>query len=324
MTPRVGVFLSTRLAGLGGDDDPAPFLAQAELAEATSFDSVWVGDSLAARPRLEPLTLLAALAARTRRVTLGTAVLLPALRHPLTAAHAIATIDRLSEGRLVVGVGSGFAYPGTERELGLVGVPMKERVGRVVESVAIWRKLWGSPAPVSHQGRYWSFQDVALTPRPERPGGPPIWMGGNAPAAVRRAAEIADGFFPTSATPDSFGAAWNEAAGAAGRAGRKRDALTSAVLLTVNVDHDGERARRSLRDYMESYYGASLDLLSTFIGCHAGTPAECAEWIGRYARAGARHVVLRFASPYQLEQMERAAAEVLPGLGAAKPKGEDR
>jgi hypothetical protein len=141
-------------------------------------------------------------------------------------------------------------------------------------------------------------------------------MGGNAPAAVRRAAEIADGFFPTSPSPEVFAESWSAAREAAAKAGRGADALTPAVVLTVNVDPDGERARRSLREYMESYYGAPLDLLSTFIGCHAGDADECAGWIGRYVAAGARHVVLRFAAASQLEQLERAAADLLPKLGA--------
>lgn len=309
---RVGLFLSTRVTG--SNDDPMPFLAQAALAESAGFDSVWVGDSLVARPRLEPLTLLAALAMRTQRMTLGTAVLLPALRHPLTTAHGLATIDRLSGGRLVVGVGAGFAYPETERELGLIGVPMHERVGRSVESVAIWRALWNANGAAAHAGRYWSFDDVRISPRPARPGGPPIWLGGNAPRAIRRAGEISDGFFPTSATPETFADAWSEARAAAVTAGRPAGALQSAVLLTVCVDPDPSAAAASLRRYMEDYYGAPLELLETIIGCRGGTPDDIVEWIERYVNAGAEHIVLRCASDEQLGQLERIATTVLPAL----------
>src|SRR3990172_711669 len=107
MTPRIhiGVLLPTREAVMSGRPEAAPLLQIAEGAEAAGYVSVWVGDSPRARPRFEPLTLLAAAAARTRRVTLGTAVLLPALRHPLLLAHAVASVDRIAEGRLVLGVG---------------------------------------------------------------------------------------------------------------------------------------------------------------------------------------------------------------------------
>src|SRR5512134_1878754 len=117
MSPvKVGVLLPTREAVMSGRFETAPLLDMAERVEAMGYDSVWVGDSLLARPRFEPLTLLAAVAARTRRVGLGTAVLLPALRHPLLLAHAAATVDRLAEGRLVLGVGIAADTPATRKE----------------------------------------------------------------------------------------------------------------------------------------------------------------------------------------------------------------
>src|SRR5471032_3489581 len=103
--PRLGYLLPTRECIMEGVHETAPLLALAEKAEALGFDSVWVGDSLLARPRHDPLTLLAAVAARTRKVEMGTAVLLPALRNPVVLAHQVATLDRLCEGRLILGVG---------------------------------------------------------------------------------------------------------------------------------------------------------------------------------------------------------------------------
>lgn len=167
--PQFGVYLSTRLAVTAGADLEL-LLKTAEMAEAAGFDSIWVGDSLLARPRPEPLTLLAAIATRTRRVTLGTAVLLSALRHPLTLAHAVATVDQIAGGRLVLGVGAGFNYPATARELDAVGVAFKERVGRTLEAIAIMRKLWNGGA-VSFHGKYFRLDQVELQPRPLQPGG---------------------------------------------------------------------------------------------------------------------------------------------------------
>src|SRR5713226_8659755 len=105
MPPRIGYLLPTREQVMEGRPEVAPLLALAERAEDLGFDSIWVGDSILARPRHDPLTLLAGVAGRVPRVELGTAVLLPALRNPVLLAHQVATIDQISEGRLFLGVG---------------------------------------------------------------------------------------------------------------------------------------------------------------------------------------------------------------------------
>src|SRR5438874_11821806 len=123
-----GLLLPSREALLWADGDLAFLIGAARHAEKAGYDSVWVGDSLLARPRGEPLTLLAAIAAATSRVKLGTAVMLPLLRHPVSLAHQLATVDRLARGRLIAGVGPGAELPGTHAELKAVGVPSDRRV----------------------------------------------------------------------------------------------------------------------------------------------------------------------------------------------------
>src|SRR4029077_4466095 len=123
-----GLLLPSREALLWADSDLAFVVEAARRAEKAGYDSVWAGDSLLARPRGEPLTLLAAVAGATSRVTLGTAVLLPLLRHPVSLAHVLATVDRIAFGRLVVGVGPGAELPGTHAELAALGVPSDRRV----------------------------------------------------------------------------------------------------------------------------------------------------------------------------------------------------
>src|SRR6266478_3015018 len=199
MAVEFGVLIPTREVVMSGRPETGPLLAMAERAEALGFGSVWVGDSLTARPRHEPLTLLAAVAARTRRVTLGTAVLLPALRHPLVLAHAVATVDRVSEGRLVLGVGIAGDTPATRKEFGVAGVPFNQRAGRCVETLEICRALWRGDG-VKFQGRYWTLDDISIGPTPHRAGGPLIWWGGGGPTALREAAR-ADGWFPIDPRP---------------------------------------------------------------------------------------------------------------------------
>src|SRR5882757_451147 len=144
--PRLGYLLPTRERIMEGVHETAPLLALAEKAEALGFDSIWVGDSLLARPRHDPLTLLAAVAARTRKAELGTAVLLPALRNPVVLAQQVATLDRLSEGRFILGVGIATDVPNIRAEFEAAGVPFEKRVGRLLEGLALCRELWtGKP-----------------------------------------------------------------------------------------------------------------------------------------------------------------------------------
>src|ERR1043165_659209 len=133
MATEFGVLIPTREAIMSGRPETGPLLAMADRAEATGFDSVWIGDSITARPRHEPLTLLAAVAARTRRVKLGTAVLLPALRHPVVLAHVVGTLDRISDGRVILGVGIAADNPPIRKEFAAAGelLPDRARRGRL-------------------------------------------------------------------------------------------------------------------------------------------------------------------------------------------------
>src|SRR5882762_8293914 len=146
MPVRIGYLLPTREQVMEGRPEAAPLLALAERAEELGFDSIWVGDSILARPRHEPLTLLAAVAARTRRAELGTAVLLPALRNPVVLAQQVATLDRIAEGRVILGVGIASDVPNIRAEFEAAGVPFEKRIGRLVEGMALCRALWtGKP-----------------------------------------------------------------------------------------------------------------------------------------------------------------------------------
>src|SRR5262245_53828649 len=182
MAVELGVLLPTREAIMSGRPETAPLLAMAERAEAAGFDSVWIGDSITARPRHEPLTLLAAVAARTRRVRLGTGVLLPALRQPVVLAHVVGTLDRIAEGRVILGVGIAGDVPNIRKEFQHVGVPFERRVGRLLELLEICQALW-SRDHVSFHGKHFSLDDVTMEPKPHRPRGPPIRIRDNGRSA---------------------------------------------------------------------------------------------------------------------------------------------
>jgi probable F420-dependent oxidoreductase len=312
MAVELGVLIPTREAIMSGRPETAPLLTMAERAEAAGFDAVWIGDSLIARPRHEPLTLLAAVAARTRRVRLGTAVLLPALRNPVVLAHVVGTLDRLAEGRVILGMGIAADTPPIRREFAAAGVPWDRRVGRFLETLAICRALW-SRDHVSFSGKHFTLEDVTMEPKPHRAGGPPIWIGGSGPTALREAARF-DAWFPTGPNVEFFAEHFPRIQAAARAAGRAPEAVIGAAYVTVALDPDTAAAERRLDTFLETYYAAPASALRARQACYAGPIEGCAEWLQRWIDAGARHLMLRFAGGDQLAQVDEAAARLLPEL----------
>jgi alkanesulfonate monooxygenase SsuD/methylene tetrahydromethanopterin reductase-like flavin-dependent oxidoreductase (luciferase family) len=312
MAVEFGVLIPTREAIMSGRPETAPLLTMAERAEAAGFDSVWIGDSLTARPRHEPLTLLAAVAARTRRVRLGTAVLLPALRNPVVLAHIVGTLDRVAEGRVILGMGIAADAPAIRREFAAAGVPWDRRVGRFIETLAICRALW-SRDHVSFGGKHFTLEDVTMEPKPHRAGGAPHWLGGSGPTALREAANF-DAWFPTGPRVEFFAEHFPRIQAAARAAGRAPDAVLGAVYVTVALDPNAAAAEQRLNAFLETYYAAPASALRARQACYAGPIEGCVAWLQRWIDAGARHLMLRFAGGDQLAQVDEAASKLLPRL----------
>jgi probable F420-dependent oxidoreductase len=307
-----GVLLPTREAVMSGRNETGPLLAMAERAEAAGFDSVWIGDSLTARPRHEPLTLLAAVAARTRRVLVGTAVLLPVLRNPVVLAHVVGTLDRVAEGRVILGVGFAADMPAIRKEFEAAGVPFERRVGRFIETLEICRALW-SRDDVTFSGKHFTLKNVTMEPKPHRTGGPPIWIGGSGPSALREAARF-DAWFPTGPSVEFFAEHFPAVQAAARAAGRPADAVTGAAYVTLALDPDRAAAERRLHGFLENYYAVPARAIMARQATYAGPIDGAVEWLQRWIDAGARHLLFRFAGGDQLAQVDEAAARVLPRL----------
>ncbi len=284
--PSTGLLLPSREALLWADGDLAFVIEAARQAERAGYDSVWAGDSLLARPRGEPVTLLAAVAGATTHVTLGTAVLLPLLRHPLSLAHALATLDRIASGRVIVGIGPGAELPGTHAELAAVGVPSDRRVSAMLRSIERVRRLWRDEET-----------GVELQPRPFLAGGPPIWLGGSRPRMLRLAGEMFDGWLPFSPTPNEYESGLRAVREAAERAGRDPSAIATGAYLTVAIGDNPRDAAGELDTYMRAYYGVPAEVMARAQACHAGTLESASEWFAAYRAAGAQHLVLRLARP---------------------------
>ena len=193
-----------------------------QQVDRLGFDSFWCGDHVAfAIPFLDPITQIAQAAVVSKRLTFGTAVFLLPLRHPTPVAKQIATLDHLTGGRFVFGVGIGGEFP---KEYEGCGVPLNERGARLSEGIEVIRKLW-TGEKVSHEGRFYSFKDVKMTPVPRQPGGPPIWCGGRSEPALRRAARLADGWFSYAVSPEMFAKGLATIEAAAQEAGPQARAL---------------------------------------------------------------------------------------------------
>src|SRR6185503_11087457 len=189
-----------------------------QLVDRCGYDSLWAGDHISfAVPILDPLLQLAQAAVVSRRLTLGTSVLLLPLRHPTPVAKQVTTLDHLTEGRLILGVGVGGEFP---REYAACDVPHHERGARLAEGVQVLKKFFDGK-PVSHNGRFYGpFGEVPMRPPPRQPGGPPIWFAGRKESALRRIGRLGDGYLAYVITPDMYRAALRTIAAAANEAGR--------------------------------------------------------------------------------------------------------
>ncbi|HEY7577706.1 MAG TPA: LLM class flavin-dependent oxidoreductase [Acetobacteraceae bacterium] len=296
MPPNIGYLLPTREQIIAGRHDAASLLALAQRAEALGYHSVWVGDSVLARPRHDPLTLLAAVAARVPRVVLGTAVLLPALRNPVLLAQQVATLDQVAEGRLILGVGIARDVPNIRAEFAACGVPFEQRVGRMMEGLGLCRALWRGE-PVDWHGR-WPVRGGVLAPVPHRPGGPPIWIGGNTPASLRRVGERFDGWFPNAPDSATFASQLTELQAIARSAGRDPAGISAAMYLSLSIDQDAARAGARMDAFLEGYYGTPAEVLRRRQAVYSGPAEGAADWLAGYAKAGATDLILRFAGDH--------------------------
>ncbi|MGE3539309.1 MAG: LLM class flavin-dependent oxidoreductase [Candidatus Tectimicrobiota bacterium] len=308
----IGLLLPTREVVMAqGAPDLHKIIDLAVRAEELGFAAVWVGDSILARPRLDAMTTLAAVAARTQRLQLGTAVLLPALRHPVLLANEAANVDILSQGRLILGLGIASNNPPVAREFAACGVDFTRRVGIFEECVTLLRRLWSEPSVTAH-GRYFQLDDVSLGLRPVQRRGIPLWLAGAVEQAQRRVLRLADGWFPNPRSPEVYAAQWAQLQALGGSMGREADTLHRCVYTTLNINPDVAQAQREMQAFVEGYYQAPYDVLAQRQGLCAGTADTCAAWLTQFIAAGAQSLVLRFGGPDQFGQLERCARDVLP------------
>jgi probable F420-dependent oxidoreductase len=287
------------------------------LVDRCGYDSMWVGDHVAFTIAIfDPLMQLAQAAVLSRRLVFGTDVYLLPLRHPTPVAKQVSTLDHLTEGRFIFGVGVGGEFP---KEYEACGVPLNERGARLSESLTVMRKLW-SGEPVSHAGKFFNFEGVKMQPPPRQPGGPPIWCGGRADPALRRIGRMTDGWMSYVVTADMYRQGLEKIATAAGEAGRTFDrGFGTAHLLFTRIDDTYEKALDAATISLSQRYAMDFRKAAQRY-CALGTPQDVVETIFKFQQAGVRHLILDFVGPYEErdQQIERFAAEAMPLLAGLR------
>jgi probable F420-dependent oxidoreductase len=284
-----------------------------ELVDTSGYDSLWCGDHISfPMAVLDPLLQLAQAAVISPRLMFGTSVYLLPLRHPVPVAKQVATLDHLTEGRFIFGVGVGGEFP---KEYASCGVPIKERGARLGEAIPLLRKLW-SGEPVTHDGAYYpSFQAVPMQPPARQAGGPPIWCGGRSDGALARAGRIADGWISYVVTPEMYKAGLDKIAAAAASAGRNGAKFGTGHLLFTRVDDTYEKALDAATVSLSHRYAMDFRKAAERYAA-LGSPQQIADRMRAFHGAGVRHITLDLVGPYEERnrQIERIAREVLPLL----------
>ena len=303
---RVGVMPGPWPAGPAGRDF---FWRFVDLCEKSEIDSVWFSERLSSPvPVPEPMTAMAAVAARTTRLKFGPSVFITPFRPPVMAAREIAMIDYLSGGRMLPAFGIGVEQ---EREFHAAGVPFKERGRRTDEALAIMRRVWAEDE-VSFAGEFWKLDRITVLPRPvQQPL--PVWIGGSSEAAMRRTGRLGDGWIPSFITPEQFRVGVQKTQTFAAAAGREVPADHFGVLFYYHLDADPAVARSQAAPYIPR--GRVDD--ATLARCTAfGPPGLVRERLEEYVAAGGSKFILRPMGPPEraLDQLAQLATDVIPAF----------
>ncbi len=300
---RVGIMPGPWPSGPGG---AAVLWKLTDLCERSGIDSLWLSDRLSSPlPVLEPLTTLAAIAARTNRLKFGPSVLVLPFRTPVVVAKELATIDYLSGGRLLPAVGVGVELP---REFEASGVLFKERGRRTDEAIEIIRRLWLEDE-VTFQGEFYRLDRVSILPKPVQTP-PPIWIGGKSEAALRRAGRLGDGWIPSFIASDEFALGVERVQRYAKEAEREVPADHFGVLVNYLLIDSPEAGWRLADPHLPR---GRVDEATLRASTAFGPPEVVIGKLEQYIAGGGSKFILRPLCPpdLMLEQIQRLAEQVV-------------
>ncbi len=265
-------------------------MAYTEVADGLGFQAIAANDHLIfSRPWLDGLVALSAVLSKTGRMTLVTTVALPVVRGPVSTAKALAAIDILSGGRLIVGVGPGSS----SRDYASVGIPFEERWKRLDEAVQTLRVLW-LPDSGAFKGTFYSTEEITLAPIPTQQAGPPIWIGSwGSEAGLKRTARLGDGWLASAynTTPDLFNSAWSRLREHLPLADKDPDRFPNAIAtMFMYITEDRTTADRIIKDVVSPAINRPEEELRERL--LIGPAGECAQKLAAYKAAGAQRVFL--------------------------------
>ena len=294
-----------------GEFDFEVFRRYLVRAEELGFESGWTQEGvLGSASQLSALETMTYAAACTQRLRVGCAVFVTTLHSPVHLANSLATLDQLSGGRLEIGVGSG----GPRRQIfPAFRVDPERYIAQFTEGLALMKALWTDDL-VTFEGEFWQVENAGMEPKPFQKPHPPIWMGGGAEAALRRAVRLGTGFFGAGSAPTArFAEQVRTVRELLAEQGRDA-AFPIAKRIYTMVDDDADRARRVMNDALASIYGARIEAIES--AAVAGSPAECVRGVQDVLDAGAELVLFTPVTDPG-GQMERLAAEVIPQVSAS-------
>jgi probable F420-dependent oxidoreductase len=272
-------------------------------AEQAGFEDLWITENVHGGNLLEPLTLLTYAAACSSRIRLGVSVIILNLRNPIDLAKAIASLDQLSGGRLTVGFGLGDERVYTSHD-----VNPERRVARFAESISLMRSLWREQS-VTAQGEFWRVHDLSIGPRPIQQPNPPIWLGGHAPGALRRAVRLGDGWMGAGAARlEDFYAEVPQVRAFLRESGRGPASFTLSKRVYLAVGGNETFAKQRLEAGLTAMYGRMREGVGI-----SGTAEQCVSELQRIRDTGLQHLLLHPFSE-SLEELELLASEVAPRL----------
>jgi alkanesulfonate monooxygenase SsuD/methylene tetrahydromethanopterin reductase-like flavin-dependent oxidoreductase (luciferase family) len=278
---------------------------------AWGYEVVWTGDHVAfTGPIGDPLLQLCYLSALRPELTYGTSIYLLPLRHPTPVAKMVATLDRLlGAGKFIFGIGVGGEFP---PEFEACGIPVKQRGGRTNEAMQVMRRLWTEPS-VEHHGKYFNFGAVKMEPKPATPGGPPMWVGGRAEPALKRAALYGDGWMPYVLTPKRIADGLEFIAREAAKAGRRIERFGTSFHAFVTLGKSYEAALDVSAEHLSKRYAMDFREPAKRYGV-LGTPADAAAKLAEFIKVGIRDIgVDAICHPRDRDELlDQFAKEVIP------------
>lgn len=284
------------------------------LAEKMRLDSVWMSDHLMYttedKGSLEVFAALAAVTARTKNITVGTKVVCVPFRHPGLLAKTGATLDIISKGRFILGVGAGWH----QREFEAFGFPFDKRASRMYEAVEIVKKLWTEPV-VSYDGKFYQIDKATCLPKPLQKPHPPVWIGSKGPRMLKITAELGDGWVIPNPSVEEYAQKWRTIKEHAEKMGRSPEQIEAGYYAYASISSESEDAwsyaEKLILPERRRVLGPQLSLQDIGKICLVGSPEEWISRIEEYIHVGAEHIIVKII-PLNREGLKLYAEKVVP------------